>query len=60
MITRTLVVIVRALVTAYIQGETMARDCYAKGPYPALQGVIQSMETETYTVPKQSYPVPLG
>ena len=31
-------------------------DCYAKGPYPALQGVIQGMDPETYTLPKQHTP----
>jgi hypothetical protein len=31
-------------------------DCYAKGPYPALQGVIKGMDPETYTLPKQHPP----
>ena len=31
-------------------------DCYAKGPYPAFQGVIQGMAHEAYTLPKQHTP----
>jgi hypothetical protein len=31
-------------------------DCYAKGPYPALQGAIKGTDPETYTLPKQHTP----
>ena len=40
--------------TPSLQGGVV--DCYAKGPYPALQGVIKGMDPETYTLPKQHTP----
>jgi hypothetical protein len=38
------------------QLETDRFDWNAKGPYPALQGVIKGADPETYTLPKQHTP----